>query len=335
LVAGTESTPLSRSSRNTNRRQPAIELLDPKRLPAATISATLAQGVLMVEGTQGADSIRVQVIPQPGRRPVGTVRIDGLRKSFPTTRVRAIVVAGLAGNDQIQIVDRGRVALPAWLDGGAGDDSLIGGSAADLLFGGAGSDVLVGKGGVNSYDGGDGLDTVEGVVEQPPVVLPTPEPGPAPVTPIAPTNPTTPPIVSPPDPLASIDSVSRRVFERTNEERVKAGLGTLKLSTKLIEAANIQAVNMARLQQFAHVLPGTDTPTLSDRIRKVGYAGSFAGENLAFNYRTADEAMDGWMASPGHRSNILLSDYTEIGVALAYDSLGQPYYVQVFGLPVV
>ncbi len=277
----------------------------------------------MIEGTEANDKIRAVVSPLPGRRGLGVVRVDGIRRGFPTARIQSIHISALAGNDRIQVVDRGRVALPAHLDGGEGADILIGGSLADTLLGGPGDDILWGFGGTNIYDGGDGIDTIDGILEVP--VLATPTPTTPPIV--------TPPIVSPPDPLATLDPSTRRVFERTNEERLKAGLGTLKLSTKLLEAATIQATNMARLQQFAHVLPGTETPTLADRARKVAYAGSFVGENLALNYRTADDAVDGWMASPGHRSNILLAEYTEICVAIAHDSLGQPYYVQVFGTP--
>lgn len=315
-------------NRPRRRRSPELEPLGAKRLPAAGLSALVSQGVLVIEGTEANDSIRAVVAPVPGRRGLGIVRVDGVRRMFSTAKVRSIRIDGLGGNDLIQVVERGRVALAARLAGGTGDDVLIGGSAADELLGGPGNDLLWGRGGINAIDGGEGTDTIDGVLEVPPAPAPdpVPEPEPGPTTP-------PPPIVTPPDPLATLDASTRRVFERTNEERVKAGLGTLKLSTKLLEAAMIQAANMARLQVFAHVLPETETPTLADRARKVGYVGSFVGENLALNYRTSDDAVDSWMASPGHRSNVLLADYTELGVAIAFDSLGQPYYVQVFGRP--
>lgn len=44
---------------------------------------------------------------------------------------------------------------PAYLDGGAGDDFLVGGIAGDILDGGAGSDFLIG--GIQSIDGSDTL----------------------------------------------------------------------------------------------------------------------------------------------------------------------------------
>jgi uncharacterized protein YkwD len=43
--------------------------------------------------------------------------------------------------------------------------------------------------------------------------------------------------------------------------------------------------------------------------------------------------MDSWMHSSGHRGNILSGRFREIGVGVARDSAGRPYYVQVFGTP--
>ena len=36
---------------------------------------------------------------------------------------------------------------------------------------------------------------------------------------------------------------------------------------------------------------------------------------------------------PEHRANILDPNYTQIGVGIAYDSQGEPYYTQEFGQP--
>ena len=41
------------------------------------------------------------------------------------------------------------------------------------------------------------------------------------------------------------------------------------------------------------------------------------------------------MQSGGHRKNILSPDFTELGVGHAIDRAGRPYYVQVFGNPLI
>ena len=47
---------------------------------------------------------------------------------------------------------------------------------------------------------------------------------------------------------------------------------------------------------------------------------------------TAESLMRGWMDSPHHRDNIL-GDFTQIGVALARDKDGAPYWCADFGTP--
>jgi uncharacterized delta-60 repeat protein len=73
----------------------------------------------------------------------------------PTTRI--VVDAG-AGNDIVVVVS----SLAAWIDGGAGDDLILGGSGHDIILGGAGDDLLVGAGGRDLLIGGLGADRIVG-----------------------------------------------------------------------------------------------------------------------------------------------------------------------------
>jgi uncharacterized protein YkwD len=58
-----------------------------------------------------------------------------------------------------------------------------------------------------------------------------------------------------------------------------------------------------------------------------------AGENIAHNQRTPKEAVAAWMASQGHKDNLLDARFTEIGVAMAKNAKGEAYWVQVFAVP--
>jgi uncharacterized protein YkwD len=59
-----------------------------------------------------------------------------------------------------------------------------------------------------------------------------------------------------------------------------------------------------------------------------------AGENIALGPQSADEVVDGWLASPGHCANIMDSRFRHIGVGLATGrGRGQIYWVQTFGAP--
>ena len=90
---------------------------------------------------------------------------------------------------------------------------------------------------------------------------------------------------------------------------------------------------MAQLQQMEHNLPGATYPTPADRLAAADYVWRTFGENIAFNYRSPEEVMRGWMGSSGHRANILSISFTEMGAAVARDAQGRPYWVQVFGAP--
>ena len=54
------------------------------------------------------------------------------------------------------------------------------------------------------------------------------------------------------------------------------------------------------------------------------------GENVAYGYPSGSAVMAGWMASSGHRANILNSSYRLLGVGAVQSSDGRWYAAQVF-----
>ncbi|HEY3321009.1 MAG TPA: CAP domain-containing protein [Planctomycetota bacterium] len=131
-----------------------------------------------------------------------------------------------------------------------------------------------------------------------------------------------------PGPTLSGDE--QKIIELTNEQRKEAGLGTLKPCEMLLKAAREHSANMARQRKMAHELDGKWAP---DRVKKIGYAYFMVGENVAWNQKTPQEVVDGWMKSRHHRDNILNKEFTEIGVGIVANEEGEPYYTQVFGRP--
>jgi uncharacterized protein YkwD len=120
------------------------------------------------------------------------------------------------------------------------------------------------------------------------------------------------------------------VIDFTNAERKKADLLPLMPNAQLMAAARSHAANMAKQDKLEHVL---DEKNPSDRVKDTGYKYSTTGENIAWNARSPKEVVKGWMESPPHKENILRTEFTEIGVAVAKDKKGEPYWVQVFGTP--
>src|SRR6185312_7153314 len=74
--------------------QPSVEQLESRDVPA---SASLAAGVLTVNGTAGADSL---VLKQAN----GRVSVTGLTRTFEAANVSSIVVNANAGNDTVSLV---------------------------------------------------------------------------------------------------------------------------------------------------------------------------------------------------------------------------------------
>jgi uncharacterized protein YkwD len=119
----------------------------------------------------------------------------------------------------------------------------------------------------------------------------------------------------------------------TNTERRQAGLPAFTVSPLLLQAAQLQADQMASLGQMAHVLPGARYPDPADRLAAVGYRWQAYAENVAYGQGSPAAAITSWMGSSGHRANILNPALRELGTAVARGSDGRPYYVQVFGAP--
>ena len=122
-----------------------------------------------------------------------------------------------------------------------------------------------------------------------------------------------------------------RVLELTNTEREQAGLGPLALSPELSGAAQDYSQVLASGDCFAHTCG--PLPKFRDRVTQAGYLGWTAiGENIAAGYLTPEAVVAGWMASSGHRANILSPRYSEIGIGVV-SSGGRfgMYWTQDFG----
>jgi uncharacterized protein YkwD len=122
----------------------------------------------------------------------------------------------------------------------------------------------------------------------------------------------------------------RALLELVNAERTKESLPALKPHAQLFEAARAHAANMAKQTKLEHKLDGKTT---YDRIKATGYIYTLASENLARGDVTLAEIVQAWMKSKSHRENILDTEFTETGVGLARDGMGETYYTQIFAVP--
>jgi uncharacterized protein YkwD len=107
-----------------------------------------------------------------------------------------------------------------------------------------------------------------------------------------------------------------------NAERAAQGLAPLAPAAQLDAAARDHAAAMVAGGFFAHDSP--DGGTLLDRLRAAGRlpgpGGWTAGEDIAWgsgDLGTPAGVVAAWMASPGHRANILAPGFDEVGVGIA------------------
>ncbi len=136
------------------------------------------------------------------------------------------------------------------------------------------------------------------------------------------------------------ETARQRALDLVNQSRRAHQLPPLTLETKLNEAAQGHAADMAKRNYYAHNSP--EGKSVGDRFQKVG--GSrwlLTAENIA---KCADcrpplsddvllRLQEGWMNSPGHRANILHKGLATFGFGIVLDARGGLYAVQNFAGP--
>jgi uncharacterized protein YkwD len=159
-------------------------------------------------------------------------------------------------------------------------------------------------------------------------------------------------------PAIDIPALETRIHTLVNAERQTAKLGSLQPEQSLGKAARRHSADMAKRSFFNHINPDRQDPT--ERARVAGFvcrkqrgnvitqgvaeniamspqASRFTtrGSQTTYDWKTAEtiavETVKGWMASEGHRRNILDGSYTLTGIGVAVDDVEKKVYLtQVF-----
>lgn len=151
-----------------------------------------------------------------------------------------------------------------------------------------------------------------------------PKPSPKPTSTPKPT-PTATPTPSPEEIAANAEKMAKEVIRLTNIERRKYGLTELKYHAKLQQAAMTRAKELEI--KFAHERPdGSDIGTAAFEAG----VGNPGGENIGAGFTKPEAVVKAWMDSDGHRTTMLQSHYTHIGVGYYKGKNGTGYWVQEF-----
>ena len=124
-------------------------------------------------------------------------------------------------------------------------------------------------------------------------------------------------------PVMSVNRLEARMLSRLNALRMRRGIAPLRVSAALSSAARHHTRDMARNGFCGH--ESADGTHFSERVSRFygrgrGWGAWAVAENVLCNPRrlTAAAALRKWMGSPGHRANLLSSDWREVGVAALY-----------------
>lgn len=207
-------------------------------------------------------------------------------------------------------------------------------------------------GSVNSVNGSNGCPvlqnkpTVKPVTTVAPTVKPTTAPStgnsncpalqntptPKPSTTVAPTQ--NPSATATPKPstggdytTGSVSSQEAIAYQLLNQDRASNGRQALALDPVLSSLARMKSLDMNANKYFAHTSPTLGSA--ADMLRSNGYSFNSVGENIA-HHATVTKAQAAFMSSTGHRTNILGSQWTKVGIGVCYDSQGFVYVTQLF-----
>lgn len=139
---------------------------------AQPVDVAVDNGTLNIDGHNGPNTITLRLAPgapQTLQVDEGSAVVSVARDSFTQ-----IAINGGNGDDLVRFdAINGAINTPATINGGRGNDTLLGGGGTDTLNGGPGDDVVDGNGGVDTgnlgsgndefiWDPGDANDVVEG-----------------------------------------------------------------------------------------------------------------------------------------------------------------------------
>ena len=135
----------------TGVKKVAVDLASPPGSGAGDGQAD----TIIINATGGDDVITVT-------NSGGLITVSGLAATMTISGAEAandhLVINGLGGNDIIDASGLSGILLT--VNGGDGNDRIVGGAGSDLLFGGAANDVLIARPGADILDGGTGDNTL-------------------------------------------------------------------------------------------------------------------------------------------------------------------------------
>lgn len=112
-----------------------------------------------------------------------------------------------------------------------------------------------------------------------------------------------------------------------NAFRTTNGRKPLVLDERLCQAAEVQSKAQAGRSSIGHT--GSDGSKPMQRAARAGFPAKIASENVASGQKSFSDALSVWKDSSGHRTNLLRTNVSAIGVAMAKNKNGRAYWTLV------
>jgi uncharacterized protein YkwD len=130
-------------------------------------------------------------------------------------------------------------------------------------------------------------------------------------------------------PAAAFDKAEKELLDIINRERESRRLPELRMSQSLVRLARAHSEEMARLNVLMH--ESARGLSLTERLEEAGVAFAANGENVARTNAFDPETVHrSFMASPGHRENILNPAYDEAGIGIVSGKGGTVWVTEDF-----
>jgi uncharacterized protein YkwD len=134
------------------------------------------------------------------------------------------------------------------------------------------------------------------------------------------------PSASAPETSSIAPAVERDVLFYINKHRESKGLSALEFNAVVANLARNHSTDMASKRvAFGHQGLTARTKIITSKITSV----NAVSENVARGQITAQQAVNLWLKSPGHRKNIE-GNYKYTGIGVARDRKSELYFTQIF-----